>query len=234
MFFGSGYWWWLQENYNASPTGNNQDANLWGLQGGMKFGLFGGETKLTAMYYSCGSCENNNAFWNAAPGVNNSFGNTTINQSGSGATAVNVLKYGYDVFELAAQMDLTVFNMPLALWVDWAQNMASDVEYDTAYNLGFTLNKASNPGTWEFSTMYQEIDKDALYAQMIDSDFGGGNTDSSGWVFKAGYAPVRNITLNATYFLNEINKDVSPSTTPANTFTGLDYDRWQLDVNYKF
>jgi len=234
MFFGSGYWWWLQENYNASPTGNNQDANLWGLQGGMKFALFGGETKLAAMYYSCGSCENNNAFWNAAPGVNNSFGNTTIVQSGSGATLVNVLKYGYDVFELAAQMDLTVFNMPLALWVDWAQNMASDVEYDTAYNVGFTLNKASNPGTWEFSTMYQEIDKDALYAQMIDSDFGGGNTDSSGWVFKAGYAPVRNITLNATYFLNEINKDVSPSTTPANTFTGLDYDRWQLDVNYKF
>ena len=57
---------------------------------------------------------------------------------------------------------------------------------------------------------------------------------TSGWVFKAGYAPVKNITLNATYFLNEINKDVPPSTTPANTFTGLDYDRWQLDVNYKF
>jgi opacity protein-like surface antigen len=82
--------------------------------------------------------------------------------------------------------------------------------------------------------MWQEIDKDALYAQMIDSDFGGGNTDSSGWVLKAGYAPVKNITLNATYFINEINKDVPPSTTPANTFTGLDYDRWQLDVNYKF
>ena len=144
MFFGSAYWWWLQENYNASPTGNNQDANLWGLQGGMKFALLGGETKLAAMYYSCGSCENNNPFWNAAPGVNNSFGNTTINQSGSGTTAVNVLKYGYDVLELSAQMDLTVFDLPLSLWVDWAQNQASDVEYDTAYNVGFLLGKASN------------------------------------------------------------------------------------------
>ena len=27
------------------PTGNNEDANLWGLQGGMKFALFGGETE---------------------------------------------------------------------------------------------------------------------------------------------------------------------------------------------
>ena len=145
-----------------------------------------------------------------------------------------MLKYDYNVLQLSGQMDLTVFDLPLALWVDWAQNQASDVEYDTAYNLGFLLGKASNPKTWEFGAMWQEIDKDALYAQLIDSDFGAGNTDTSGWVFKAGYAPVRNITLNATYFLNEINKDVPVSTTPANTFTGLDYDRWQLDVNYKF
>jgi regulator of replication initiation timing len=236
MFFGSAYWWWLQENYNASPTGNNEDANLWGLQGGLKFAAFGGETKLAASYYECGACKNNNPFWNApSSGTSgtNSYGNTTILQ-GTGSTAISVLKYGYDVLELSGQMDLTVFNLPLALWVDWAQNMASDVEYDTAYNVGFLLNKASNAKTWEFGAMWQEIDKDALYAQMIDSDFGGGNTDSSGWVFKAGYAPVKNITLNATYFLNEINKDVPPSTTPANTFTGLDYDRWQLDVNYKF
>jgi hypothetical protein len=231
MFFGSGYWWWLQENYSSSKTGNNEDANLWGTQLGLKFALLGGETRLAAQYYSCGACKNNNPFWNAAPGVNNSYGNTTINQSGSGTTAVNVLKYGYDVLQLSGQMDLTAFNLPLALWVDWAQNMASDVEYDTAYNVGFLLGKASNPKTWEFGVMWQELDKDALFAQMIDSDFAGGNTDSNGWVFRGGYAPVKNITLNATYFLNEQNKDVSPSGTDV---TGLDYDRWQLDVNYKF
>lgn len=228
MFFGSGYWWWLQENYNASPTGNNQDANLWGLQAGLKFGLFGGETKLAAMYYDCGACQYNNPFYS-----NNSFGNTTITQ-GSGTSAIQVLKYDYEVIELAGEMGLTVANLPLVLFFDWAQNMASDVEYDTAYNVGVMLGKASNARTWEVGAMWQEIDKDALYAQMIDSDFGGGNTDSEGLVLKAGYAPVKNITFNATYFLNEINKDVSPTTNPTNTFNGLDYDRWQLDVNYKF
>ena len=78
------------------------------------------------------------------------------------------------------------------------------------------------------------MDKDALFAQLIDSDFAGGNTDADGWVLRGGYAPAKNITLFATYFMNDINKDVPPSTTPANTFTGLDYNRWQLDVNYKF
>ena len=218
------------------PAGNNQDANIFGLQGGLKFALFGGETRLAAQYYNCGACENNNPFWNApSSGTSgtNSYGNTTILQ-GTGTSAINVLKYGYEVIELSGQMDLTVFNLPLAMWVDWAQNQASGVEYDTAYNVGFLLGKASNAKTWEFGAMWQETRQGR--AVRTDDRLGlrGGNTDTSGWVFRGGYAPVKNITLNATYFLNEINKDVPPSTTPANTFTGLDYNRWQLDVNYKF
>jgi opacity protein-like surface antigen len=69
------------------------------------------------------------------------------------------------------------------------------------------------------------MDKDALFGQMVDSDFGDGRTDAEGWVVRAGYAPVRNVTLNAEYFINTLNKDVG---------TELDYDRWRLDVNYKF
>jgi hypothetical protein len=221
LFFGSAYWWWLQENSSA------EDANLWGVQGGLKFGLFGGETRLAAHYYDCGACQYNNPFWNASN--SNAFGNTTIM---NGTTAV--LAYDYNVLELSAEMGLSLFSLPMSVWVDWAQNMASDVQYDTAYNVGFMLGKASGPGTWEAGLMWQEIDKDALFAQFIDSDFGGGVTDTSGWVFKAGYAPVKNITLNATYFLNEQNKDVPVPTTPPNNITGLDYKRLQLDVNYKF
>ena len=70
------------------------------------------------------------------------------------------------------------------------------------------------------------MDKDALFAQMIDSDFANGNTDGDGWVFRAGYAPVKNIMLNATYFMNRPNKDVAPVTTPTNEFDkDLNYDR---------
>src|SRR5690606_9555796 len=43
MFFGTGYGWWLTEQYNANPQGENSDANLFGAQVGMKFPLLGGE-----------------------------------------------------------------------------------------------------------------------------------------------------------------------------------------------
>ena len=44
--------------------------------------------------------------------------------------------------------------------------------------------------------MYQSIDKDALFGQFVDSDFGDGKTDAEGWVLRGGYAPVKNFTLN--------------------------------------
>ena len=73
--------------------------------------------------------------------------------------------------------------------------------------------------------MYQSIDKDALFGQFIDSDFGNGETDSEGWALRGAYAPVRNIAVNLTYFINTLNKDVG---------TEFDYDRLQLDFNWKY
>jgi hypothetical protein len=227
MFFGSAYGWWLQENYTASPQGNNEDANIFGAQAGLKFALLGGETRLAVQYYDCGACKENNPFAVYVGQTGSSWGNTTITQ----APDVRVLKYDYNVLELAAEMNTTLFGLPFQAWVDWAENTAADVEYSTAWNAGVYVGKASERRTWEGGVMYQSLDKDALFAQLIDSDFGGGNTDTEGWVLRAGYAPVKNIVLNATYFINTLNKDVPVSGTD---IRDLNYDRLQLDINYKF
>lgn len=217
MLFGSAYGWWLTEQYNADPNLENSDANVFGLQVGLKFPLFGGETRLAAQYYDCGACQENSPLYN-----NNANGNTTF-RVGTGTT--NYLTYDYEILEFAAQVGLTLFDQPFAFWANYAQNLAADVDYDEAYGIGVLLGKASNPHTWEAGLLYQSIDQDALFGQFIDSDFGDGRTDSEGWVLKAGYAPVRNITFNATYFLNTLDKDLG---------TELDFDRLQLDLNYKF
>jgi hypothetical protein len=217
MFFGSGYGWWLTEQFNANPAGENNDSNLFGAQVGMKFPLLGGETVLAAHYFDCGACQDNSPLY-----ANNGNGNTTYTLPGS---TTNLLRYDYEILQLSAQMGTTLFDQPFTFWADYAQNMASDVEYDTAYGVGVVLGKASNAKTWEAGLAYQSLDKDALFAQIIDSDFGDGRTDSEGWFLKGGYAPVKNVTINATYFINTLNKDVGVE---------LDYNRLQLDLNYKF
>jgi hypothetical protein len=234
MFFGSAYGWWLEERFNASPTGQNADTIMLGAQLGAKFSLFGGETKVAAHYYDLGGGEGSNPFYNG-----NAFGNTTVGET-IGTTTTQVLLYDYNVMMLSAEMGLTLADLPFTFWADYAQNTASGVEDDTAYGLGVTLGKASNAKTWEAGLFYQSVDKDALFAQMIDSDFGDGVSDADGWVIKAGYAPVKNVTLNGTYFMNT-RTVCGAGASPNNRQCGagipaydLDYNRLQLDVNYKF
>jgi len=217
MLFGSAYGWWVTEQYNSNPKGENADTNLIGAQLGLKFPLLDGETRVAVHYFDCGACKDNSPLYN-----NNGNGNTTYRLPD---TTTNLLKYDYEILELSAQMGLSLFEQPFAFWADYAQNLASGVEYDTAWGLGVMLGKASSARSWEAGIAYQSIDKDALFAQIVDSDFGDGKTDSEGWVLKGGYAPVKNITMNASYYINTLNKDVG---------TELDYNRLQLDLNYKF
>jgi hypothetical protein len=86
---------------------------------------------------------------------------------------------------------------------------------------------------------YQSVDKDSQFGQFFDSDFANGNTDGEGWVLRAGYAPVRNFNFTATYFINTLNKDVAPVNgsvdgVPYHTGDDLNFNRLQVDLNYKF
>jgi hypothetical protein len=219
---------------------------VFGAQAGLKFALLGGETRIAAHYYDCGACQDQTSilFGNNGNGnttypvvVTSTVGRTTgtppVNVVST--TTQNYLRYDYEIFELGAEMGLTVFDLPFAFWANYAQNMAGGVEYDTAYSVGASLGRASNPKTWNAALWYQSLDKDALFAQFIDSDFGDGRTDSEGWVLRGAYAPVRNLNIQATYFINTINKDVAPVVGPTYRIgEELDYDRLQLDLNYRF
>jgi hypothetical protein len=219
MFFGSGYMWWWNEQHNDNPAAEDADTFFFGTQLGLKMPI-GDASNLVAFghYYNCSGCEGHSPLFNNA-----SNGNTTYPLVAPALT--NILVFDYEIGELGAEFNTQVGSLPLTLWGQYAQNMASGVEEDTAYNAGFRLGRASNPRTWEAAAMYQSIDKDALFGQFIDSDFGNGVTDTEGWAFRAGYAPVRNIAINLTYFLNTLNKDVG---------TELDYDRLQLDFNWRY
>ena len=234
MFFGTLYGWWLEENFNSNPANYNEDTFQVGLQAGINFPLFGGETRVAAHYYDLIGGEGGVPFYN-----NNANGNTTVAGTING-TATQVLAYDYNVLMLSGEMGMTLFELPFALWADYAVNTASDVDANKAWAIGAMLGKASNARSWEAGMMYQSLDKDALFAQMIDSDFGGGISDAEGWGFRVGYAPVKNINLMATYFLNT-RTVCGTGNSPNNRECGpgipsydLDYNRWQLDLNYKF
>ena len=148
-------------------------------------------------------------------------GNTTI-AAGGCSTLLN----DFNLIDGFVQADFTVGSQPLTLFGHYLQNQeASDL--DAAWASGFSYGKASNPMTWEFGYFYQSVEKDSQFGQFLDSDFGGGVTDTKGSVFRLGFAPAKNWVLNGTYFMNDRFVDAAGATQ-------RNYDRYQLDLNFKF
>jgi hypothetical protein len=209
--FGSAWSYWLDENVQATATTTTTtDTKMYGLQLGNRFDLGGNNLVVAASYYDLAAAKGRRPFYNNAPNGN------SLNVTGG-------LAYDFQVVDLMAEYSFKLREVPFQVWADVARNL--DAEYDTAFTMGTMVGKASNPGTWETGLAYQLIEKDALFAQHIDSDFGGGLSDVDGWVLRTGYAPAKNWVLNATYFKNVNNKDVGAE---------YDFDRLMLDFNTKF
>lgn len=220
MWFGSAYGYWITE-ISGPETTRTADTMLFGGQFGARIPLAAATLTVAANYYDLAAGQGRAPFYNAS-----SNGNTTV---AVGTPATAVLLNDYQVWGLSGQFDTTLGTLPLQLWADFAQNQDPD-DLDTAWAAGVLLGKASTAKTWEAGFAYEKLEKDALFGQLVDSDFGAGNTDVKGWVLRGAYAPVRNGTLNATYYINERNMDVANGAGQ----TGVDYNRLQLDFNVKF
>lgn len=213
IWFGSAYSYWVDE-VSGAANAKTSDTMLYGAQFGARLPIGESSLALAAHYYELSGAQGRSPFYNGSAN-----GNTTV-LVGTTPVLVN----NYEVINLMAEFTTAIGSLPLQLWADVAQNQDVD-DLDTAWGAGVLFGKASNARTWEAGVAYQVVEKDALFAQLIDSDFGGGNSDSEGWLLRGGFAPQKNWTLNATYFLNQRNIDVG---------TQSDYDRLQVDFNVKF
>lgn len=254
LFAGVFYDWLSERALSFStPTGTNTDSILYGAQVGYKIPV-SDSVKMTvaATYFNFDGVQGYNPLFGGS-----SFGNTTTTStavcSRTLAAGTACLLSDYDIIEGFADLTASVGGKPLRFFVDYAQNTEAEVnptagkKLDSALSAGLNYGAASAKGTWEAGLIYQQIEKDALFGQLLDSDFGDGNTDTSGFVIKGAYALARNWTVNATLFLNDLSNDVPQTVTVFNTatpapldtiaipnITDRDYKRLQLDLNFKF
>lgn len=147
------------------------------------------------------------------------FGNTEDCTSG-----ICVYANDFEELELFAEMKTQIGEKPLTLFADYVQNQHAS-KYDTAWALGFKLGKASAPGTWEVGYTYQDVEADSVLGLWSDSDFGGGDTDTSGHILTGAWAPGKKWKVGFTYFINETGVDLGGED---------DYNRLQVDWAYKF
>jgi hypothetical protein len=221
-FFASTFYNILEERSAAG------ESTMTGGQVGWKPMVGSGRLTLGASYFDMHSVQFR------APAFSAANGNTTRN-TGCFGGGTGCLANDYNLLELFAEWTLpAVAGKPLSIYADYVKNDAASNGLDTAYSTGVLWGKASDPHTWEIGYFYADVEKDALYGEYIDSDWGAGNTDAKGHVFKFAYAFAKNWTLNTTYILNKTNMDVSTNVAGVGSVFDRDYKRLQVDLNFKY
>ncbi len=132
---------------------------------------------------------------------------------------------------------------PIKAGGEYINNPAAS-EMNEGYTVGVLFGKSGKKGTWDVAYRYKELQGDAWYEELVDSDFGAvyggpslranGSSSSAGYVsgtnvrghiVKANYSPYDSLTLGLTCFITETIDDVKDS--PATT-------RFQVDAVWKF
>ena len=195
----------------TESSSSDADMSLWGIQAAWKHQfdkknhLLGGIS-----YYDFGNIK--------YAGDLDVDGTSFFGNTSSDGTFVN----DYDMVELFAEIGTKSTPIPLALYGNYVENTAADTKGDSGWLVGCKINKAKNPGSWEFSYDYRELQKDAVVGAFSDSDFIGGGTNGRGSRFGAKYQLTKNVQAGLTYFLNE-RKDGDHN-----------YRRLQVDMVLKF
>ena len=253
-FYFNGLGTWLEGDSN-SDLGTKF---TWGVQGGFtpevgiaKFNLGASYFNIKSEGLSCYDAPSNDKGGNGEG--RGCFGNTAV-ESGTtnlvpGKTGA-VYAMNYAPAELYATVDFDT-DLPFGFFADYIQNLdakpvpsgpSQGKKLDTAYALGVYLGKSGGFNDWVVKLSYQDKDADAVLGLLTDSDFGGGGTDSKGWVGAVQYGLAKQSYIQLTYFDTE-RKDSNgvesgkpeiprPAGSSFNS-NPFDVNTLQLDIQFK-
>lgn len=146
-----------------------------------------------------------------------------LNPYGNSLNVTGELQNDFDVAELASELTFNRYPGSLTLFTHAARNVSAS-DNDSAYSAGFTLS-ASRLKHWRVGYQYAHIEKDALFGQLMDGDFGGGSTDSRGHAFRLAYRPESRWSTTLSYLHNRVNIS-SAAPQP--------FDLIQLDIDFVY
>ncbi len=197
---------------------NRVDSSLFGIQSYLKHDFASGDYLIAgASYYDYGNLKGRSGLKGTWSSSNSLFGNT--------AAAPNVFASDYNIVEVFAEYGTKVGELPVAVFGDYAKNIAASTSKDTGWLIGAKLGKAKAPGSWELAYNYRDIEADAVVGAFNDSDFIGGGTDGRGHQFGITYQLSKNVQAALSYYLAEETRTSGRDD---------DYRRLQLDLKYKF
>jgi hypothetical protein len=181
---------------------SDSDAFLYGAQLGMAWEPRE-EVVLTSgvAYYLYDNLAGFEPVWDANDGMGNSVVEV---EDEEGATSLRY-REEFGELELFSVLDFTL-GLPVSLYTDFVVNTEAARE-ETAYMLGFTLNRAKAPGSWELDYNWRDLEADSVVGLFTDSDSFDGGTNAQGHRFRVKYQFHSNWQLGSTLFLSKLDPE---------------------------
>jgi len=194
---GGGFW--------VEESASDAEIALWAVQGGMKYHL----NKEKQEYLTAGA-----TYYDYANIQGDEIESYDGKSARGGNTAPKVgsnyfYDYDYNLVELFAEYGHTLFGLPSGLHAQYVNNMASGVSADTAWLIGYRLNKAKKAGSWQFTYDYREAQRDSMVGAFAETDFINGGVGGRGHRIGWKYQFTDNIQGGLYYFLADRARSVS-------------------------
>ncbi len=201
----------------VEENGSSADKRMFGGQVGL-IHTFEDKSKATfgVAYY-----DYSNVKGQALPAINDQV--IDGGAAGNSNDGTNYL-YDYNLMEAFGQYAFKLGTYPLAVFGDYVVNTASGVKEDTGWLAGLTFNRAKDPGTWDITYSYRDLEADAALGAFADSDFADGGTNARGHKINWTYILAKNASFGISYYLAD-KLEEKPNE---------DYKRIQLDFIVKF
>jgi Putative porin len=197
---------WVDERAAAS------DASLMGIQGYAK-NLFDDGTSLTGglSYYNFGNVQGKTLTGSAGLLGNTGLGGSTT-----------TYRYDYDLVEGFVDYGFKYDDMPMLVYANYIENVAAANNINNAYSIGLKINKAKDPGSWEFGYQYHRVESDSVLSAINDGDPFNGMVGVTGHRFGLKYQLTKSIQAGASFFDDDMINDDD------------DCQKLQFDMLFKF
>lgn len=190
----------IQENFNSSGHGNQNDVYLFANQ----IDWSAKWTPKISSRLGVGMMNFKNQR-DISPDLE-----TFINQNGTKAVGAGSVNFNPIISRAEATCTLEKFPLfngefPITVGAEYINNPAARADNE-AYNLGITFGSNKHKGNWQLSYNYKNIEASSLWHGINDDDFGfngKGGTDVRGHQIIASYHPYEPFTVNLRYMLTE-------------------------------
>ena len=210
LFFNGGGFW-------VDESSSGADTALWGAQTYIKHELGDSGYLLGgASYWDYANIKGRTDLKSTWGSPADFFGNTS-----SGGLYVS----DYDIVEAFGEYGFNYAKLPIAIFGSWVRNIVASTSKDTGWLLGARFNKAKDPGSWEFSYDYRELEADAAVGGFSESEFLDGSTDGRGHKLGFTYQWAKNLQSALTYYHLE---------NTGGSTRNMDYRRLVADLLLKF